>query len=100
MKLFVQIPCLNEESIIEKTIKNIPKHISGIDEIEILIIDDGCTDNTIKVAESCNVKHFVRHERTLGLASAFLEAVLHIVLEMVQILSLILMGTINMRVNV
>ncbi len=71
MKLFVQIPCLNEESIIKKTINNIPKHISGIDEIEILIIDDGCTDNTIKIAESCNVKHFVRHERTLGLATAF-----------------------------
>ena len=42
MKLFVQIPCLNEESIIEKTIKNIPKNISGIDKIEVLIIDDGC----------------------------------------------------------
>mgnify|MGYP001192596889 FL=1 len=71
MKLFVQIPCLNEESTIEKTIKNIPKNISGVDEIEILIIDDGCTDKTIKIAESCGVNHFVIHERTLGLASAF-----------------------------
>ena len=71
MKLFIQIPCLNEESIIEKTIKNIPENISGVDEIEILVIDDGCTDNTIKIAKNCGVSHFVKHERNLGLASAF-----------------------------
>ena len=52
-------------------IKNIPKNISCIDKIEILIIDDGCTDKTIEIAESCGINHLVKHERNLGIASAF-----------------------------
>ena len=50
MKLIIQIPCLNEEATIASTIKDLPQSIKGIDEIEILIIDDGSTDNTLKEA--------------------------------------------------
>ncbi|HMH30857.1 MAG TPA: glycosyltransferase, partial [Methylomirabilota bacterium] len=39
MKLVVQIPCLNEESTLPRVLESIPKKISGIDEIIILIID-------------------------------------------------------------
>jgi len=71
MKLFIQIPCLNEESTLKRTIHDLPKSIPGIEKIEILIIDDGSTDNTLQVAEDCGIKHFIKHENTLGLASAF-----------------------------
>ncbi|SVA88292.1 uncharacterized protein METZ01_LOCUS141146, partial [marine metagenome] len=50
MKLIIQIPCFNEEKTLPETLKDLPKSIHGIDDIEILIIDDGSTDQTKKVA--------------------------------------------------
>jgi|SRR5882724_6659298 len=71
MKLIVQIPCFNEEKTLPLVIKSIPKHIDGIDEIETLIIDDGSTDKTIKIAEKFGVNHIVIHKQNKGLAHAF-----------------------------
>jgi glycosyltransferase involved in cell wall biosynthesis len=75
MKLFVQIPCLNEETTLGAVLETIPKSIPGIDEIEILIIDDGSTDRTIEVAKSYGVTHFVKHARNMGLAQSFADGV-------------------------
>ena len=71
MKLFIQIPCLNEESTLKDTLNDLPKNIAGIDEIQILIIDDGSTDDTLKVAKDWGITHFVIHNSNKGLASAF-----------------------------
>lgn len=71
MKLVVQIPCLNEEQTLPLVLKTIPKKIAGIDEIEVLVIDDGSTDQTIAVAKKHGVKHFVIHPRNKGLARSF-----------------------------
>jgi glycosyltransferase involved in cell wall biosynthesis len=71
MKLFIQIPCLNEENTLPMVLAGIPVKIPGIDSIEILIIDDGCTDNTVKVARKLGVKHFVHHAGNQGLAKSF-----------------------------
>ena len=71
MKVFVQIPCLNEESTLPLVLKTIPKSIPGVDVLEVLIIDDGSTDRTIEVAKKHGVKHFVRHTRNMGLARSF-----------------------------
>lgn len=50
MKLFIQIPCLNEEATLPLVLAKIPTAISGIDDIQLMIIDDGCTDRTVEVA--------------------------------------------------
>jgi glycosyltransferase involved in cell wall biosynthesis len=71
MKVFVQIPCLNEEATLPLVLESIPKRIKNVDEIEILIIDDGSTDKTVEVARSYGVTHFVRHTRNQGLARSF-----------------------------
>lgn len=71
MKLVVQIPCANEEQSIDVVLNTIPKKIPGIDEIVVLIIDDGCTDNTVAIAKKLGVKHFVTHKQRMGLARAF-----------------------------
>ncbi len=71
MKLIVQIPCHNEEAALPITIPTIPRHIPGIDQVEILIIDDGSRDRTIEVARALGVDHVVRHTSNQGLAAAF-----------------------------
>lgn len=71
MKLVVQIPCLNEEKTLPLVLKTIPKKIKGVDKIIVVVIDDGSTDNTVKVAKAHGVKHFVRHTRNMGLARSF-----------------------------
>lgn len=71
MKLCVQVPCLNEEATLPLVLETIPKKIKGIDEIEIVIINDGSTDKTVEVAKSLGVKHFVMHPVRRGLAQSF-----------------------------
>ncbi|MDW7681862.1 MAG: glycosyltransferase family 2 protein, partial [bacterium] len=71
MKLIIQIPCLNEEQTLPVTLKEIPRVIDGVDEVEILVIDDGSTDNTLKVARENGVNHIVKFTNNKGLAEAF-----------------------------
>jgi glycosyltransferase involved in cell wall biosynthesis len=71
VKLIVQIPCFNEEKTLPETLKDIPRRIEGVDEIEILIIDDGSTDKTIKVAIENGVNHVVKFTNNKGLGEAF-----------------------------
>ena len=71
MKLIIQIPCYNEAETLTVTLNDLPKKISGIDEIEYLIIDDGSADNTVEVAKEWGVHHIVRFRRNKGLAKGF-----------------------------
>ena len=71
----MQVPCLNEEETLPLVLDSIPKQIPGIDEIVILIIDDGSTDRTVEVAQERGVTHFVRHARNQGLGRSFHDGV-------------------------
>lgn len=71
MKLIVQIPCLNEENTLPQTVADIPRQIEGIDQVEILIIDDGSTDRTVEVARKIGVDHIVCNLNNKGLAASF-----------------------------
>ena len=72
MKLVIQIPCYNEEAALGITLKALPKKIEGIDEIRILVIDNGSEDNTVEVATQNGVKDFLVLQNNVGLAKAFL----------------------------
>jgi glycosyltransferase involved in cell wall biosynthesis len=67
----IQIPCLNEEETLPATLSDIPKQIDGIDSVEIVIIDDGCTDRTVEVAREHGVEHVLSFAANRGLGHAF-----------------------------
>ena len=72
MKLIIQIPCYNEAETLEIALNDLPKEIEGIDTIEYLIIDDGCTDKTVEVARKWGVHHVVSFTKNKGLAKGFM----------------------------
>lgn len=71
MKLIIQIPCYNEADTLPQTLRALPDSLPGVDEIEILIIDDGSTDNTNAVARQHGVDHIIHLPYHMGLAAGF-----------------------------
>ncbi|MGM0519937.1 MAG: glycosyltransferase [Campylobacterota bacterium] len=72
MKLIIQIPCYNEAETLEIALDTLPKHIDGIDEIEVLIINDGSQDNTVEVAKNWGVNYIINFPNNKGLAKGFI----------------------------
>ena len=68
MKVFIQIPCYNEEQTLPETFKDIPREIPGIEEVRILIADDGSTDRTVEVAKELGADYILTHRSNVGLA--------------------------------
>jgi glycosyltransferase involved in cell wall biosynthesis len=70
LKLVIQIPAYNEEQQIANTIRALPRSISGISSIEILVVDDGSADRTAETAEKAGatVLRLTSHQ---GLSAAF-----------------------------
>ncbi len=77
MKLVVQIPAFNEAASIAEVIRTIPKKIKDVDEVIILVIDDGCTDDTVAIARKLGVTEFVTHTNNIGLARSFQDGLNH-----------------------
>jgi glycosyltransferase involved in cell wall biosynthesis len=75
MKLIIQIPCYNEAETLAVALSALPREVPGFDKVEWLIIDDGSTDETIKVAQENGADHIVRHIRNQGLARAFMTGI-------------------------
>jgi glycosyltransferase involved in cell wall biosynthesis len=71
MKLIVQIPCFDEADQLPATLADLPRAIDGFESVEWLIIDDGSTDDTVRVARDHGVDHIVRLTNHKGLAAAF-----------------------------
>lgn len=71
MKVIVQIPCLNEAETLPLVFERMPKTIPGVDQLEFLVIDDGSSDETVKIAKELGVTHFVHHIHVQGLGRSF-----------------------------
>jgi glycosyltransferase involved in cell wall biosynthesis len=71
VKLIIQIPCYNEEDTLPLTLRDLPRSLPDVDQIETLVVDDGSSDGTVELARSLGVQHLVRHAQNRGLAAAF-----------------------------
>lgn len=72
MKLIIQIPCFNEEATLPITLADLPRQLPGVDEVEVLVIDDGSSDRTVEVAKAHGVQHVVGFSKNKGLARGFM----------------------------
>jgi glycosyltransferase involved in cell wall biosynthesis len=70
MKLVVIIPALNEENTIGDVIAAVPTEIDGIDQIEVVVIDDCSSDQTRMIAESAGAL-VITHCENKGVGAAF-----------------------------
>lgn len=71
MKLIVTIPALNEAATIGDVIREIPRHIDGVDRVEVLVLDDGSRDTTVDEALRAGADYVVSNPVNRGLATTF-----------------------------
>lgn len=79
LSLSVVVPCFNEEGTVVDLLERV--RAAGLGDLEIIVVDDGSTDGTVKVLESQAVHLYdklIRHDRNQGkgaaLRSGFREA--------------------------
>lgn len=75
LRLAIVIPALDEADQLPATLAALPRDLEGVDDIDVIVVDDGSTDGTAEVARVHGADHAVRHERTLGLSRAYLTGI-------------------------
>jgi glycosyltransferase involved in cell wall biosynthesis len=68
--VIVFLPAHNEEASIAEVIHRIPRHFHPQVKVEVLVIDDGSTDNTVAVAKQAGADYIVSKPRNEGLGAA------------------------------
>jgi glycosyltransferase involved in cell wall biosynthesis len=71
MKLVVQIPAYNEEEMLPRALAAVRRPVPGFSKIEVLVVDDGSTDATSRMAREHGADRVVRLPAHRGLAAAF-----------------------------
>jgi glycosyltransferase involved in cell wall biosynthesis len=69
MRLLVMLPALNEAATISDVIGRIPRDIEGVDQIEVLVVDDGSEDETAGLARAAGA-YVISHRMNRGLGAA------------------------------
>ena len=75
MKLAIQIPAFNEAEYLPQVLSELPRQLAGVDQIWVVVIDDGSTDNTTRVALENGADFVLRHRKNRGLSKAFINGI-------------------------
>jgi len=70
LKITVMMPALNEAATIGNVIDGIPEDMGVRCETEVIVVDDGSSDETGQIAQRRGAK-VVRHARPMGLGKSF-----------------------------
>jgi len=68
--LVIQLPALNEAASIEAVLGALPTSLPGVDDIRVVVVDDGSADDTGRIAAARGAT-VIRHARTMGVGAAF-----------------------------
>ncbi|MEJ5198774.1 MAG: glycosyltransferase family 2 protein [Anaerolineae bacterium] len=75
MKLVIQIPCYNEEATLPLTLADLPRALPGVDEIEVLVVDDGSRDESFARLKAVHERdgrwRIIRFRRNFGQTAGF-----------------------------
>jgi glycosyltransferase involved in cell wall biosynthesis len=78
LRLLVAIPCLNEAATIAEVVADVPRSIAGITEVDVLVVDDGSSDDSAAKARAAGAM-VIGHPRNRGVGAAFQTAINHAV---------------------
>jgi glycosyltransferase involved in cell wall biosynthesis len=70
MKLVVTIPAQNEEATIAQVVAGVPRNIRGVDDVEVIVVNDSSTDRTAAEAHRAGALVVTLHNRP-GLGKVF-----------------------------
>ncbi len=73
VSVIVTIPAFNEAATVADVIKAVPRNITGVKNVDVVVINDGSTDDTAKVASQAGAK-VVSFSYNKGLGAAFGQA--------------------------
>ncbi|KKQ78888.1 MAG: Glycosyl transferase family 2, partial [Candidatus Daviesbacteria bacterium GW2011_GWA1_38_7] len=69
VKIVIAVPAFNESQVIFKVLKSLPRRLKGVSNVDVVVIDDGSLDQTLKEAQRADV-NIVRHLLNRGLGAA------------------------------
>jgi len=75
MKLLILMLAYNEEERIGKSILRVPRKIPGVDEVQVLVINDGSTDKTVDIALNAGADKIISHKTNMGVGAAFMTGI-------------------------
>ena len=75
MKLAIQIPAFNEAEHLHVVLDEIPRQLSGVDEVIVVVIDDGSNDKTAQIALEHGADYVLQHRQNRGLSKAFIDGI-------------------------
>ncbi|NLW71522.1 MAG: glycosyltransferase family 2 protein [Chloroflexi bacterium] len=73
--LVIQIPAYNEAETLPEVLGALPREIAGVDEIKVVVVDDGSTDGTATVALKHGADYVLRHLANCGLSESFIDGI-------------------------
>jgi len=75
MKLAIQIPAYNEAEHLPAVLAELPRQLPGVEEIVVVVVDDGSTDGTAQTALEHGADFVLQHRRNRGLSRAFIDGI-------------------------